>query len=73
MVNLVVFIFIVTALVYRHQVGHNENIESYLDALYFTVGTLTTDGLRRHHDAGHVRAMDRRSASWCWASRCSCS
>jgi voltage-gated potassium channel len=43
-VNLVVFIFIVTALVYVTQVRENEKIVTYLDALYFTVGTLTTTG-----------------------------
>lgn len=44
-VNLLVFIFLVTALVYVTQVGHNAHITSYLDALYFTIGTLTTVGL----------------------------
>lgn len=44
-VNLVVFIFLVTALVYVNQAGHNADIKSYLDALYFTIGTLTTVGL----------------------------
>lgn len=43
-VNLLVFVFIVTALVYVDQHGRNEKIASYLDALYFTVGTLTTTG-----------------------------
>lgn len=43
-VNLVVFVFIVTAFVYVDQYGRNEKILSYLDALYFTVGTLTTTG-----------------------------
>ncbi len=44
-VNLLVFIFLVTALVYVTQVGHNPHVHSYLDALYFTIGTLTTVGL----------------------------
>jgi voltage-gated potassium channel len=43
-VNLIVFVFIVTALVYVDQYGQNPKIVSYLDALYFTVGTLTTTG-----------------------------
>jgi len=43
-VNLIVFIFIVSALVFVNQVGHNEKIETWLDALYFTIGTLTTTG-----------------------------
>lgn len=44
-VNLAVFIFLVTALVHVTQAGHNPDIRSYLDALYFTIGTLTTVGL----------------------------
>lgn len=43
-VNLVVFVFIVTALVYVDQHGQNEKIQNYLDALYFTMSTLTTTG-----------------------------
>jgi len=43
-VNLIVFVFIVTAFVYVDQYGRNEKIATYLDALYFTVGTLTTTG-----------------------------
>ncbi len=44
-VNLIVFVFMLTALVYVNQVNENDKIESYLDALYFTIGTLTTVGL----------------------------
>ena len=43
-VNLIVFVFIVTALVYVDQHGQNEKIQNYLDALYFTMSTLTTTG-----------------------------
>ncbi|MTI42076.1 voltage-gated potassium channel [Roseibium hamelinense] len=43
-VNLVVFIFVVTALVFVVEHDRNENINNYLDALYFTVTTLTTTG-----------------------------
>jgi len=43
-VNLVVFIFFVTALVFVLQFEANVGIENYIDALYFTVGTLTTTG-----------------------------
>ena len=43
-INLTVFIFFVTALVYVMQVRINPQIESYIDALYFTVTTLTTTG-----------------------------
>ncbi len=43
-INLLVFIFIITALVYVLQVGRNPSINNYIDALYFTVATLTTTG-----------------------------
>ena len=43
-VNLMVFIFFVTALVFALQFGENPSIGSYVDALYFTVTTLTTTG-----------------------------
>lgn len=42
--NLVVFIFVVTALVFVAQVDDNPQIQTYMDALYFTVSTLTTTG-----------------------------
>ena len=43
-VNLGVFIFLMTALVFVLQFGDNPDIASYIDALYFTVTTLTTTG-----------------------------
>lgn len=42
--NLVVFIFIMTALVYETQHFTNPKIGNYADALYFTVTALTTTG-----------------------------
>ncbi len=42
--NLVVFVFVMTALVYVLQVKTNPLITNYLDALYFTVAALTTTG-----------------------------
>jgi voltage-gated potassium channel len=42
--NLVVFIFIMTALVYETQHHTNPKIAHYADALYFTVTALTTTG-----------------------------
>lgn len=42
--NLVVFVFFVTALVYVLEVDTESNINSYMDALYFTVTALTTTG-----------------------------
>ena len=43
-INMFVFIFIVTAIVYVMQVGSNPAIKDYVDALYFTVTALTTTG-----------------------------
>jgi voltage-gated potassium channel len=42
--NLLIFIFLMTALVYETQRVVNEKIATYLDALYFTVTTLSTTG-----------------------------
>jgi voltage-gated potassium channel len=43
-VNLLIFIFVVTAVVYVVEARQNPNINNYIDALYFTVTTLTTTG-----------------------------
>jgi voltage-gated potassium channel len=43
-VNLGVFMFIVTSVVYVTQHGFNPKIATYVDALYFTITTLTTTG-----------------------------
>jgi voltage-gated potassium channel len=43
-INLAIFMFAMTALVYETQHQTNERIQNYLDALYFTVTTLTTTG-----------------------------
>jgi voltage-gated potassium channel len=42
--NLAVFLLVMTALVFETQIGRNEEITNYADALYFTVTTLTTTG-----------------------------
>ena len=42
--NLAVFVFIMAAVVYSTQVGINDGIRTYIDALYFTVTSLTTTG-----------------------------
>jgi voltage-gated potassium channel len=42
--NLAIFMFLMTAIVYETQHFRNERIATYLDALYFTVTTLTTTG-----------------------------
>ena len=42
--NLAIFIFVMTALVYQTQYGLNDQITNYVDALYFTVTTLSTTG-----------------------------
>ncbi len=43
-INLLIFVFTVTAVVFVVEDGRNENINNYMDALYFTVATLTTTG-----------------------------
>ena len=43
-VNLAVFVFVMTAVVYETQRGINPLIANYADALYFTVTALTTTG-----------------------------
>ncbi|KHK92023.1 ion transporter [Novosphingobium malaysiense] len=43
-INLGLFIFVTTALVFETQHGVNPDIQDYADALYFTVTTLTTTG-----------------------------
>jgi len=43
-VNLAVFVFITTGIVYETQHLHNPDIKNYADALYFTVTALTTTG-----------------------------
>ncbi|THD72843.1 ion transporter [Thalassobius vesicularis] len=43
-INLCVFLFVMTGLIYALQHGLNPQINNYADALYFTVTTLTTTG-----------------------------
>jgi voltage-gated potassium channel len=42
--HLFVFLFVMTAIVYETQHRQNPAIGNYIDALYFTVATLTTTG-----------------------------
>jgi len=59
-VNLLVFIFIITAIVYVLQVGKNPHITNYVDALYFTIATLTTTGfgdITLVGESGHLLAV----------------
>lgn len=42
--NLVVFVFVMTGIVYETQHGANPQVTNYADALYFTVTALTTTG-----------------------------
>ncbi|OCC24224.1 ion transporter [Croceicoccus estronivorus] len=44
LINLGLFMFVTTALVFETQHGTNPHIQNYADALYFTVTTLTTTG-----------------------------
>jgi voltage-gated potassium channel len=43
-IHMVLFLFVTTAAVYVNQAERNELIQTYVDALYFTVATLTTTG-----------------------------
>jgi voltage-gated potassium channel len=43
-INLLVFLFIVTGFVYTFFAGQDAGIDGYVDALYFTVTTVTTTG-----------------------------
>ncbi|MEJ2575007.1 MAG: ion channel [Gammaproteobacteria bacterium] len=59
-INLLVFIFVVTAIVYINQVNHNPAIKDYVDALYFTVTALTTTGfgdITLVGTSGHILAV----------------
>jgi voltage-gated potassium channel len=59
-INLLVFIFIVTAIVYVMQFGRNPSIHNYIDALYFTVAALTTTGfgdITLIGSSGHLLAV----------------
>ena len=42
--HVVTFLFVMTALVFVFQVGRNPQVGNYVDALYYTVATLTTTG-----------------------------
>lgn len=43
-INLIIFIFVMSAIVHALQVRTNPGINQFVDALYFTVSTLTTTG-----------------------------
>lgn len=43
-VNLFVFVFVTTSIVYVLRFGEEASVVNYIDALYFTVSTLTTTG-----------------------------
>ncbi|GMA55390.1 hypothetical protein GCM10025857_67470 [Alicyclobacillus contaminans] len=47
------FIFVITAVVYVSQVHINDDINNYIDALYFTIATLTTTGFGDITLVGH--------------------
>ena len=55
--NLALFIFVTTGIVYESQRGINEHITNYADALYFTVSTLTTTGFGDITLQGHWGRM----------------
>ncbi len=58
--NLFVFIFIMTDIVFVMQADKNDSINSYVDALYFTLTTLTTTGfgdITLHGSTGKLVAI----------------
>ena len=58
--NLVVFVFVMAAIVYATQVGTSPDIHTYVDALYFTVTSLTTTGygdVLLHGQGGRILSM----------------
>ena len=59
-ISLLVFIFFITAIVYVLEERINPEITTYMDALYFTVATLTTTGfgdITLHDDMGRVLSV----------------
>lgn len=58
--HLVVFLFVTTGLVYETQAWRNDDINNYVDALYFTVAALTTTGfgdITLEGSGGHLLAV----------------
>ncbi|WP_438864339.1 potassium channel family protein [Neptunicella sp.] len=59
-VNLLVFVFVITAVVFVSQKANNPAINNYVDALYFTIATLTTTGfgdITLIGTSGHILAV----------------
>jgi voltage-gated potassium channel len=59
-INLIVFVFIMTGIVYETQHWRNPAIANYVDALYFTVTALTTTGfgdITLHGSLGRLIAV----------------
>jgi voltage-gated potassium channel len=59
-INLLVFMFIMTGIVYETQHWRNPDIRNYVDALYFTVTALTTTGfgdITLHGSLGRLIAV----------------
>lgn len=70
-INLFVFVFVTTSVVHALFFGRDDGPVSYVDALYFTVATLTTTGF------GDITlstpgARCFRCSSWWSGWRCSC-
>ncbi len=60
--NLVVFVFVMTGMVYATQRGGNPAIQTPVDALYFTVTSLTTTGYRDITVPGRADGRSRSSS-----------
>ncbi len=66
-VNLIVFIFLVTALVFVTQIDPQPGHPELSRCALFHRRHADDGRARRHHAAGHVRPLDHHRASWCWA------
>ena len=58
--NLFIFIFLVSELVFVTQVKYNEHVTNFLDAMYFTIAALTTTGfgdIILHGNVGRVLSI----------------
>ena len=59
-INLAIFLFVMTGLIYATQYGTNPAIRNYADAMYFTFTTLTTTGfgdITLHGTSGRLLAV----------------
>ncbi len=44
LINIIVFLVVMSSIMFLEQIGKNPDIETFVDALYFTISTVTTTG-----------------------------